>query len=103
MSCSYRITPKAVEDLKRIGRYTQRKWGQDQRNRYLRGFEARFNWLAESPDRGKQRPDVKAGYYCYPQGRHLIFYLIGDAGIEIIGIPHQRMDMDRYNFQDQFL
>ncbi len=42
----YRITPKALEDLKSIGQYTQRQWGKAQRNRYLKQLEQRFEWLA---------------------------------------------------------
>ena len=45
----YRITPRAQDDLKNIGRYTERQWGKRQRNTYLKALEKRFNWLAENP------------------------------------------------------
>ncbi len=93
---NYRITPKAAQDLRNIGRYTQNTWGRRQRDTYLRAFEKRFAWLAEQPDRGKHRQDVKEGYYSYLQGAHVVFYLIRDDGIDIIGIPHQRMDIMNY-------
>lgn len=92
MTASYRITPRAEKDLFEIARYTQSEWGRTQRNRYLKALELRFKWLAENPQLGLPRSDIRQGYYCYPQGKHLIFYIPGSNGIDIIGVPHQRMD-----------
>ena len=44
----------------------------------------------------KHRPDSADGYYCFPQGSHLIFYLIGKDVIDIIGVPHKQMDVPSY-------
>ncbi len=83
----YRVTPRALEDLKNIGRYTEQQWGKRQRNTYLRALEKRFSWLAENPQLGKHRTDVAEGYYSFPQGEHVVFYMIGEKGKDIIGIP----------------
>lgn len=96
MKPSFRITPRAYEDLKNIARYTLREWGAVQRDAYLRALDARFAWLAEQPRSGRHRSDIRDGYYCFPQGRHLVFYLIRDGGIDIIGVPHQHMDVVNY-------
>lgn len=97
----YRITPKAHEDLREIGRYTQKRWGKIQRNAYLLKLEKRFNWLAEHPKRGKHRPEIGEGFYSFPEGRHIIFYLINVDFIDIIGIPHRRMDIiDFFDFSE---
>lgn len=45
---------------------------------------------------GKQRDDVKQGYYCFPEGMPLVFYQIINKQIEIIGVPHQSMDIVEY-------
>lgn len=92
MTQTYRITPRAEADLYEIARYTEAEWGREQRDRYLRALDARFQWLADNPRLGQKREDVAAGYYCYPQGKHLIFYILATDGIDIIGVPHQRMD-----------
>lgn len=89
----FRITPRARDDLKEIGRYTLKIWGKKQCNIYLRDLNIRFQWLAQNPRLGKHRADVKEGYYCFPQGSHVIFYILRDGGIDIIGIPHQHMDI----------
>jgi toxin ParE1/3/4 len=92
----FRITPRAKEDLKNIGRYTFKNWGRKQRDTYLTDLDKRFSWLARNPQLGKHRPDVQEGYYCFPQGSHLVFYLLRENGIDIIGIPHQNMDVQNY-------
>jgi len=97
MTRNYRLTPRALEDIKAIGRYTLRQWGVRQRNQYLQDLDLRFKWLAEQPQLGKHRPDIEQGYYCYLQGSHLIFYVFNDVGgIDIIGIPHKAMDVLNY-------
>ena len=35
----YRITPRAKESLKNIGRYTLKKWGKEKRNTYLHAID----------------------------------------------------------------
>lgn len=73
MKKRFRVTPRALKDLENIGRYTLERWGAKQRNEYLRAIDKRFAWLAENPLLGKHRPDIEHGFYCFPQGSHLIF------------------------------
>ena len=89
----YRITPRARADLLEIGEYTASQWGKQQRNRYLKSLEARFAWLAENPGAGKHRIDIAQGYYSFPHGQHVVFYLVSGKMIDIIGVPHQEMDV----------
>ncbi|WP_041716941.1 type II toxin-antitoxin system RelE/ParE family toxin [Alloalcanivorax dieselolei] len=95
-STRYRVTLRARDDLIAIARYTAANWGRAQRDIYMRNMEQRFVWLAENPSRGRHRQDIKKGYHCYPQGSHLIFYVINEWGIDIIGIPHKRMDIEEH-------
>ena len=91
-----RITPRAREDLKNIGRYTERTSGKAQRNLYLKSIEARFQWLAENPLLGKHRWDICEGYHSFPEGQHVVFYLFSTSTIDIIGIAHKDMDTISY-------
>lgn len=95
-----KVTPRAREDLKNIGRYTELTWGKTERNRYLRDIEARFRWLSENPQLGKHRTDICEGYFSFPEGQHVVFYLIGSNSIDIIGIPHKEMDTISYFLED---
>ncbi len=98
MSAGYRLTPRAVRDLEDIADYTLEVWGAEQLEIYLRRLVTRFEWLAENLEIGRRRDDVELGYRCYPEGQHLIFYLIDAASGElaIIGVPHGAMDIDDY-------
>ena len=92
MTSRYSIRELAQIDLEEIWIYTYDKWGQDQADTYLNSLFSRFDWLSNNPLIGKRRDDIKDGYYCFPEGMHLIFYTITKSGIDIIGIPHQSMD-----------
>jgi len=98
MAETFNLTPRAKEDLRSVWVYTFEVWSEAQADLYISELYDRFGWLAEQPRVGKHRPDVCEGYYCFPQGSHLIFYLIRDGEIDIIGVPHK--DMDTSNFFD---
>jgi toxin ParE1/3/4 len=90
----FRLTQLALADLRSIGRYTQRNWGREQRNRYLTKLDECFHLLAEKPLRGVSCDDLRSGYRKYPVGRHIVFYREAQAGIEIIRILHVSMDVE---------
>ena len=93
---TFKVTPRAKESLKEIGRYTLKKWGKEQRKAYLYDLDERFAWLAKNPKVGRLRNDIEDDYYCYRHKEHIIFYMIMPDHIAIIGIPHQTMDMHNY-------
>lgn len=96
MTTGYVIRELAQKDLEDIWLYTFNKWGAVQADNYLRQLLSRFNWLAENPLSGRQRDEVKPGYFSFPEGMHVIFYTVTDHRTEIIGIPHQIMDIISY-------
>lgn len=93
MTQAYRLRSLAQDDLESIWLYTYEQWGVSQADTSLNTLINRFEWLADNASLGKPRNDVKQGYYCFPEGMHLIFYILKGKQIEIIGIPHQRMDI----------
>jgi toxin ParE1/3/4 len=90
------LTRTAREDLKAIGRYTQRNWRRRQRDAYLTHLDRRFHALAELPSLGRSCDDIRPGYRRYSEGSHTIFYREATGGIEIVRILHGRMDPDRH-------
>lgn len=93
MTSMFRLTPRAAADLDAIADYTIEKWGLGQLDQYLRSMNSRFEWLAEHPFAGRERNDVHPGYRSYPEGSHIIFYVITDEYVDIIGVPHKSMDI----------
>ena len=93
MSANFRLTLRAAEDLDAIADFTIQTWGLDQLEIYLRSLTRRFEWLAENPCAGRERNDVHPGYRSFPEGSHIIFYIVSDDQVDIIGIPHKSMDI----------
>ncbi len=60
---------------------------------YLHGLNDRFCWLALHPMAGRARDDVAVGYRSFPEGQHVVFYIVQTGSVAIIGIPHQAMDV----------
>ncbi len=92
----YRLTPRALRDLDQITDYTLATWGERQAEKYLADLDQRFRWLAQNPKVGRLRDDVGEGYRSFPQGGHVIFYVIDEDGVAIIGVPHGAMDIEAY-------
>lgn len=86
-----------MADLKDIARYTQKLWGREQRNDYLRMLDACFRQLAANPSLGKECQNIREGYWKQAAGSHVIFYrhASGDS-IEIVRVLQGRMDLDTH-------
>jgi toxin ParE1/3/4 len=91
----YRLTPTAKSDFVEIWNYSVETWGLKQAEKYLQDIEDTLNQLAANPELGRQRPEIASGYYSFPAQKHIIFYLISDSYIDIIGILHGKMDIDK--------
>ena len=95
----FKLTVLAKSDLKDIALFTQRKWGREQRNVYLKQFDDSFWMLSENPDIGKSCDEIRAGYRKFPQGSHVIFYKQTDSQeVLIIRILHKSMDVNPVRF-----
>lgn len=91
---AFELTREAKEDLRKIARYTEKRWGRDQRYLYAKQFDDVFHFLAETPSVGKKCDYIKVGYRKFPQGSHIIFYRETTNKITIIRILHKNMDVE---------
>lgn len=89
----FRLTPRAARDLDAIALWTLRQWGAARMEDYLRRLNDRFHWLALNPHAGRARDDIHPGYRSFPEGQHVVFYILKGDTVAIIGIPHQAMDI----------
>jgi toxin ParE1/3/4 len=91
----YTLTQKAVADLLEIGRYTQKQWGAEQRNRYLSMIDSCFQEIAKNPLKGRDCSDIRMGYRKMKVGSHLIFYRqMENKDVQIVRVLHGRMDIE---------
>lgn len=91
-----RLTLTAEHDLETIWRYTVSEWGLEQAEIYLALIEKSAHLLLDNPYIGQARPDVKTGYRALSVEKHLIFYRVSGEYIDVLGIPHERMDAKRH-------
>ena len=92
---AFELTKEAKEDLRKIARFTEKRWGRDQRFLYIKQFDDVFHLLAKTPTVGKKCDFIKKGYKKFPQSSHLIFYREDTKGkVVVIRILHKNMDVE---------
>lgn len=91
------LTKLALDDLRDIGRYTQVRWGREQRRSYLAQLDDYFRALAENPSQGQRCDEIRPDYRKFLAGRHVIYYRVQTAeAIEIVRVLHERMDAETH-------
>jgi toxin ParE1/3/4 len=91
----FSLTEKAKDDLKKIARFTQNRWGKGQRNIYLKSLDGCFHQLSENPAMGRSCDEIKPGYYKFPTGCHVVYYRCKtEKMIEIVRVLHESMDVE---------
>ena len=90
-----KISAKARYDLIQIGKYTESKWGRNQRNHYLKQLDQAIKLIGANSMIGKNRAYVLPGYRSLQQGSHVIYYREFEE-IEIIRILHKQMDVEKH-------
>lgn len=92
---SYRISPRAEDDLEDIWLYTLHNWSIEQADRYYNSIVEAFGDLASGRKAGRV-VEMRAGYFKHPVGAHLIFYRNDPDSVVIVRVLHQRMDVGRH-------
>jgi len=87
------LTKAAKNDLVGIAKFTQQRWGVDQRNKYLAQLDDTFHQLATNPELGTSCDYIKRGYRKFPFASHVIYYRAYSNRIEIVRVLHKRMDV----------
>jgi toxin ParE1/3/4 len=92
---SYRLSPRATQDLEAIWLYTPENWSVAQADRYHRSLVAEIEGLASGHKRGRTstvRPAVLKRH-C---GSHIIWFRDLPDRLEIIRILHSAQDTERH-------
>lgn len=93
---SYRLYPKAVEDLESIYSYSLQEFGIQRTEDYILALEASFQHLANDPMISRKCDYVRQDLRAFSVGSHVIFFKITAYGIAILRILHQSMDFNRH-------
>ncbi|WP_319550218.1 type II toxin-antitoxin system RelE/ParE family toxin [Desulfogranum marinum] len=93
---TYILSPNAQESLRNIKAYSFEQFGHEQTISYLKLIEKKLRMIAESPDMGRKRGEIKKGYLSFLAGSHVIYYRKARKHVDIIDILHQSMDPYRH-------
>lgn len=88
----YILSPQASERLKQTSKYTLENFGENQKKKYLTMLRNTMREAAKNPEKGKDRSEIKKGYYSVRAEKHNIYYRIRETHIEIIDVLHQSME-----------
>ena len=88
----YRFRPKARADIDGVWHYTIRTWGGPQPRRYLAAIRDPRAELAARAALGKSRDERWPGLRSFPSGKHVVYYLVASYGVDVVRVPHERMD-----------
>ena len=85
--------PEAENDLDEIWGYIAQD-NPDNADRFLDRIQERFLALADFPQMGTSRDELKAGLRSQPVGNYLIFYFPLADGIEVVRVLHGARDVE---------
>jgi toxin ParE1/3/4 len=91
---TFALTRRAKADLKSIAKFTEKRWGREQRCIYIKQFDDTFHVLSDTPQIGNNCDYIKENHQKFPQGSHIIFYRVcSPKNIQIIRVLHKNMDV----------
>jgi toxin ParE1/3/4 len=85
-SGGFRLSPKALQDIEDIWRYTAETWSLDQADRYIDELNSIFLLLVRSPKLGRQYGDIEPPVHIHVHRSHLIVYLPEQGGIVVLRV-----------------
>ena len=96
---SFSLTNAAKADLRSIAKFTEERWGREQRRHYLKGMDDAFNRLADSPALGVSCDYIASDLRKHPFQIHVVYYDIASTNqIVIVRVLHKRMDVSQMPF-----
>ena len=102
---SYRLSKFAERDFADVLRYTIRTWGKEQGTTYFQLLTLARIQIVDNPilPGSKSRNDLASGCRAFKVSKHLIFYRVNRATVEIARILHGAMDFSRHVTEETFL
>lgn len=87
----YELTQRAHCDLEEIDDYLARRDPMAARDFLVLVIEV-FELLAQHPEAGRRRPELKIGVRSFPLRSHIVYYRIAAQCVQILRIGHAARD-----------
>lgn len=93
-----KIHKSALAELDLIGiwEYSYGQWDADQADKYLDELDKGISLLADNPELGISRDEVREGYRVLFINNHAIYYTLTQTAILIVRVLHEQMDSGRH-------
>ena len=88
----YSLSPKAVDDLDQVWRYTAETWSIDQADAYIDGLVHAFDTIAAMPNMARERTEFAPPVRIQVHQSHLIIYIFSDGKISVLRILGARQN-----------
>ena len=89
---SYRLTPRALDDLEFIWRHTAETWSVNRADAYTDELTRVFETLAAFPILARERKEFNPPVRIHVHESHLIIYLFTDKEVVIVRLLGGRQD-----------
>ena len=96
---SFSLTKAAKKDLRSIAKFTEERWGREQRKHYLKGMDDTFQLLADTPQLGTDCGYIAPHLLKFSYQTHVIYFDRNNTTkITVIRVLHKRMDVEQASF-----
>jgi toxin ParE1/3/4 len=92
----YTLTKRAAADIDTIANHSFKNWGNVRAESYISALKQTLQRLADFPGIGQDASELRTGYMRMPVASHVVFYHLTDAGVRIVRVLHQRVDVSRH-------
>jgi len=90
---AYKLSAKAEEDIIHAFREGVRLFGAEQAEKYYAGIERIFEFLSDTPEAARERPEITPPVRIHPYRSHIVVYLIDEKNdVLILRVRHGRED-----------
>ena len=89
------LTPAAQKDLDEIWDYSEQRWGTYKAREYVELLQKALIDIGCGV-RIVRPAHIRAEYFKYEVGSHMIFMQISDHAVNVIRVLHSRMDPERH-------
>lgn len=93
MQEGYTLSEEAVKDIDELIEFGENKFGNSQAVKYLIALAQEFERLADNPEIGRKRNEIKPGLYSKNHISHIIFYRKLDTKIRIVRVLYGGRDL----------
>lgn len=93
---TFRLRPRALQDIEEIDAYTFREFGTAQADKYIRSLFEAFQSLFYNPNLGRGCEYIRLELKAYAVNSHVVFFKVTASGLTIIRVLHKAMDHQRH-------